>query len=231
MPFFLARRINRHLWLWVPAQGRDDGLCMTRSHAPIPWIQLSNSLTTSLRANGSRECAPDDRLREAIHSTASGKLDCFAALAMTLRYDSAISPNGFFARYSFISRPPNRGRRECRAADAPAVSCAMVVVERTRAYRSHRNHPAFPTQWFYGLWRALPGAPGVLATVAPEKLSVLKNLTPASGCQDHTTSHVRFNTVRYRRIRVHRIPPRGRDDRDSPLCGTGRGEYSADFHF
>jgi hypothetical protein len=24
----------------------------------------------SLRANGSRECAPDDRLREAIHSTA-----------------------------------------------------------------------------------------------------------------------------------------------------------------
>jgi hypothetical protein len=38
----------------------------------------------SLRATGSpRECAPDDRLREAIHSTASGEMDCFAALAMT----------------------------------------------------------------------------------------------------------------------------------------------------
>jgi hypothetical protein len=37
----------------------------------------------SLRANGSRECAPDDRLREAIHGAA--KLDCFVAgvLAMT----------------------------------------------------------------------------------------------------------------------------------------------------
>jgi hypothetical protein len=97
----------------------------------------------------------------------------------------------------------------------------MVVVERTRAYRSHRNHPALPAQWFYGLYRALPGAPGVLATVAPERLSLPRNLTPASGCQDHTTSHVRFNTVRYRRIRVHRIPSRGRDDRDSPLFRDG----------
>ena len=31
----------------------------------------------SLRANGSRECAPDDRLREAIHSAACGEMDCF----------------------------------------------------------------------------------------------------------------------------------------------------------
>jgi len=36
----------------------------------------------SLRANGSRECAPDDRLREAIHRTAQRKkLDCFVACA------------------------------------------------------------------------------------------------------------------------------------------------------
>jgi len=36
-------------------------------------------------ANGSRECAPDDRLREAIHLL-GGKLDCFVAslLAMTV---------------------------------------------------------------------------------------------------------------------------------------------------
>ena len=32
---------------------------------------------SSLRANGSRECAPDDRLREAIHSAACGEMDCF----------------------------------------------------------------------------------------------------------------------------------------------------------
>jgi hypothetical protein len=32
-----------------------------------------------LRANGSRECAPDDRLREAIHACPSKTLDCFVA--------------------------------------------------------------------------------------------------------------------------------------------------------
>ena len=30
----------------------------------------------------------------------------------------------------------------------PIAVCAMVVVERTHVSRSHRNHPAFPTQWF-----------------------------------------------------------------------------------
>src|SRR5258708_6191374 len=53
-----------------------------QSHRPRG---ADNAVTPSLRANGSRECAPDDRLREAIHSAASGKLDCFVAslLAMT----------------------------------------------------------------------------------------------------------------------------------------------------
>jgi hypothetical protein len=41
------------------------------------------AVTTSLRANGSRECAPDDRLREAIHLSICGAMDCFASLAMT----------------------------------------------------------------------------------------------------------------------------------------------------
>jgi hypothetical protein len=42
------------------------------------------NLVPSLRANGSRVCAPDDRLREAIHSFfARLEMDCFAALAMT----------------------------------------------------------------------------------------------------------------------------------------------------
>src|SRR5206468_7900811 len=44
-------------------------------------------VTTSLRANGSRECAPDDRLREAIQNRAR-TLDCFVAplLAMTINF-------------------------------------------------------------------------------------------------------------------------------------------------
>jgi hypothetical protein len=38
-------------------------------------------LSTSLRANGSRECAPDDRLREAIHLSLRCEMDCFVASA------------------------------------------------------------------------------------------------------------------------------------------------------
>src|ERR1700694_5856291 len=34
---------------------------------------------TPLRANGARECAPDDRLREAIQSVGTTVLDCFGA--------------------------------------------------------------------------------------------------------------------------------------------------------
>src|SRR6267154_4492582 len=41
-------------------------------------IRPDGILSASLRANGSRECAPDDRLREAIRSD-TGRLDCFVA--------------------------------------------------------------------------------------------------------------------------------------------------------
>src|ERR1700726_2062696 len=52
----------------------------------------SNLSTPSLRANGSRERAPDDKLREAIHSHTQ-RMDCFVAslLAMTKHADFQIT--------------------------------------------------------------------------------------------------------------------------------------------
>jgi hypothetical protein len=44
-----------------------------------------------------------------------------------------------------------------------------------------------------------------------------RNLTPASGRQDHTISPYASATLVSRSICVHRIPPRVRDDRDPPL--------------
>ena len=113
----------------------------------------------------------------------------------------------------------------------PTVSCARWSRKRTRAYRSHRIHPAFPAQWFYGLLRALPGEPGFFATVAPEKLSLPRNLTPASGCQDHTTSPSASGALVSSTIRVHRIPPRVDDVAQRPFGGTGRRTYRMDFSF
>ena len=77
----------------------------------------------------------------------------------------------FFARGLSVPPSPMRGRGECRAPDAPDSRVCNVVVERTRVSRSHRNHPAFPTQWFYGFLRALPGDRALFATVIPEKLA------------------------------------------------------------
>jgi len=58
----------------------------------------------------------------------------------------------------------NRGRGECRMPNAPAAWCALGVVKYAHQYsqRRHRKHPAFPTQWFYGVWHALPGDEFVL---------------------------------------------------------------------
>jgi hypothetical protein len=47
-------------------------------------------------------------------------------------------------------------------------------------------------------------------------------LASASGCQDHTTSPSAFTALVWRTVRVHRIPPHVRDDRETPLAEAGR---------
>ena len=56
----------------------------------------------------------------------------------------------------------------------------------------------------YSLLRALPGEPGLFATVASGMAST--GLTPASGCQDHTTSPSASDAFVFCTLRVHRIP-------------------------
>src|SRR5712672_1531582 len=96
-----------------------------------------------------------------------------------------------------------------------------------RSHHGHTgNHPAFPAQWFYGLLRALPGDQ---ACLTPSPALLLADLTPASGRQNHTTSPYAAAPFVKCAARVHRIPPRVRDDRETPLWGTGPNRYSADL--
>jgi hypothetical protein len=137
-----------------------------------------------LRANGSRECAPDDRLREAIHRAAQRK----NGLLRCARNDVDPHASAFSRRDTpeLCKKPsaPNKGRGECRAHGAPAVSCARVE-GRTHTSRHGRTgitrHSR--TQWAYGLYRALPGDRALLP---PSPALLGANLTPASGRQDHT---------------------------------------------
>ena len=123
-------------------------------------------------------------------------------------------------------RPHGEGRGECRVPNAPAASCALGVVEYAHEYsqRRHRKHPAFPTQWFYGLLRALPGDQALLTPSSARRVGVVANLAPASGRQNHTASPSATASARLTLRRVHRIPPNVRDDRETPLLERRDGD-------
>ena len=105
----------------------------------------------------------------------------------------------------------------------------MVVVERTRVSQVTPESPGIPRAMVYGLYRALPGEPGFLATVAPEKLAS-QELDASVGASGPHVFAVRLHAVRYRRCCVHRIPPRVRDDREPPLSvGRDGGIHTTDL--
>src|SRR5258708_24516639 len=79
-----------------------------------------------------------------------------------------------------------------------------------------RRQSGFPCAVVYGLLRALPGDRAFLPPSSLRNL-FLKNLTPASGRQDHTASPSATTAFVIRRLRVHRIPPPFPDDRHPPL--------------
>ena len=90
--------------------------------------------------------------------------------------------------------------RDERAQGRPGARCTRDLVcnvhkeVRTRAYRSSGEHPAFPAQWFDGLWRALPGDEFLLPPSltdwrlieSPVEPDNLHQLDTSNGCQDHT---------------------------------------------
>ncbi len=158
------------------------------------------------------------------------KLDCF--VASTPRNDGSTpsrSRGAFrpsFAR-KFLYPRIQRGRRESRVRAAPAVSCAKIAHGAHTSIQVQRRTSGFPCAMALRLIRDLPGEPSSVATVTSQMTSA--KLGASFGRQDHTISpYARATRVR-RSSRVHRIPPRGRDDRVSPLCGTGQGNHKADL--
>jgi hypothetical protein len=122
-----------------------------------------------------------------------------------------------------MNEPPSKeqGRRECRTLGASAAACA--VVESTRV--SHHGHAGnvrhSPRSGFNGFLRALPGDRACLPPSSLRSL-LLRNLMPASGHQDHTTSPSASAPLVLRRCRVHRIPhPTSVTTAKRPSSGTG----------
>src|SRR5258708_8372339 len=110
----------------------------------------------------------------------------------------------------------NAGRRCTRSRACSVVNTRVSHHESTGTTRHSR------TPRFYGLFRALPGDRALLPPSSAELLShELDTSVGVSGPHDFA---VRVSTVRQWPISVHRIPPRVRDDRETPLSWdeTGR---------
>src|SRR6202790_4050014 len=129
---------------------------------------------------------------------------------------------------SLVRLPLKRGRRECRALDAPA---SRVCNGSGRAHTRSSGHTGFtrhPPRNGLRLISRSPRRPGFFATVARRVAPA--NLTPASGCQDHTISPSAFGALVRSATRVHRIPPRVDDDGQRPSVGRDGLEYRGDLY-
>ena len=118
--------------------------------------------------------------------------------------------------YQYVPPSSIRGRRESRVPIAPVGPVQKKHGGRTTG--STGNTPAFPARWFTAYFALSPVTGLVCHRRLRNRFRELDASVGASGPHDFA---VRLSAVRHRRIRVHRIPPRGRDDRVSPLCGTG----------
>src|SRR6266849_2360828 len=86
---------------WFPTTGTARSIALPTASRRWRRSKIRNNMTenldSSLRANGSRECAPDDRLREAIHGARKGGLLRRFAPKNDERVKALIFPSFFFA--------------------------------------------------------------------------------------------------------------------------------------
>jgi len=125
-----------------------------------------------------------------------------------------VSPSSFAntasrSRRMFCARlilnfPPSpiRGRRECRAPDAPAALRAKVRVARTQVVTVTPESPGIPRAMVYGLFRALPGDRALLPPSFRGNNPA--NLSASVGALGPHDFAVRFKHARLTR---HQRPP------------------------
>ncbi len=117
--------------------------------------------------------------------------------------------------------PSQEGGREDRVRAAPAVSRAKVSNKNAHEHTGSAEAVRPSPRNGFTAYSALSLVTGFVVTIAGVMRSIITNLTPASGRQDHTTSPSTSGAVRQKRIGVHRIPPHVRDDRETPLVWDG----------
>src|SRR6266850_891818 len=140
----------------------------------LPLLPLSSPGLTG------RSSTP--RLLDSI-TCVSGILGHPPSRVTTTEHDLAFPRRDAPELYCYFGPHKNRGRREGRVlARTRGLVCKECAKIRTRAYRCSRGIPAFPAQWFYDLFRALPGDEFVLLRSGWIK-RISADLTPATGAR------------------------------------------------
>jgi hypothetical protein len=101
-----------------------------------------------LRANGSRESAPDDRLREAIHELYPEKIDCFVALLLAMTALLARLSQMLPSVRALTMRPP--AQRYRRVSRQPAASASSTEQNQRVPFEIFIS--IFAYQRLVGLW-------------------------------------------------------------------------------
>jgi hypothetical protein len=132
---------------------------------------------------------------------------------------------------SFVPPSKQRGRREDRVRAAPAVSCAKCANKSAHEHTGSAETLRPSLRSGFTAYSVLSPVNGSFATVisgTPHSIHLDRcataNLTPAPRRQDHTTSPYASRANVLRALRVHRIPPHVRDDREPPLDWVRRAE-------
>ena len=136
-----------------------------------------------------------------------------------------------------------RGSRECRVHAAPAVSCARCTKKSAHEHTGSAEAVRHSLRNGFTAYAVLSSATNsfchrrqrIKTCPSPVGPTHLRWLDISNGCQDHTVLPYATSAVRparrepltsstspcdhlaRRRCRVHRIPSRVRDDRDTPL--------------
>ena len=135
---------------------------------------------------------------------------------MTSRSRGVIRPS--FARKLLTLQSEGAGKAGCALHPRSRVQNAR---EKTHtSIQVQRKHPTFPAQWFTA-YSVL--SPAIRICLSPSSALAGANLTPTLRRQDHTSSPSAPVALVSRNCRVHRIPPRVRDDRDPPLSSGETG--------
>src|SRR5258708_14321312 len=111
----------------------------------------------------------------------------------------------------------------------PIAARAMIVVERTRVSQVTPGNTRHSPRNGLRLMSYSPRRSGFFATVACGYFRKLDASVEASGPHDFAVR--KLSALVFSAACVHRIPPRVRDDREPPLCGTGRRDYISDLVF